>query len=86
MNILLAPLFVLGLSWQGADTPTLTSEQKLQLQNTAQRMTIAKLQFEAAQTELQMFVRSLEKQGWRLDLETLSYKKEPAPPAEKKDR
>jgi len=67
--------------------PTLTEIQKLQLTNAVQRVQIAQLQVQAAQTDLQQagaaaqtLVASLKVDGYELDLQTLAYKKTPPPP------
>jgi hypothetical protein len=79
-------VFSATLFAQEAKAPTLSDTQKLQIQNTAQRIQIAQLQiqaaqrdFETARTELQTLLKSLEKDGWTLDLQTFTYLKKDAP-------
>jgi hypothetical protein len=84
--ILLLLLTLLAQAPASLPIPTLTTEQKLQIQNVAQKMQIAQLQsqaaqrdFDAARVELQTLLKSLEKDGYTLDLQTLTYtKKEPS--------
>lgn len=83
---LLVVSFALSFAlWADEQTPALNNEQKLQLQVISQRIEIAQLRAQAAQREfdiaradLQSLLKSLEKDGYTLDLQTLMYvKKEP---------
>lgn len=63
-------------------TPTLTEVQRLQLQTVSQRIELAQLRAQAAQVEydkarndLQALLKSLQKDGYTLDLQTLTYTK-----------
>lgn len=66
-----------------ADTaPTLTTEQKqsiqilaLRMENAQQSAKLAEAAFAAASTELGTLVRSLKRDGYELDLQTLTYAK-----------
>jgi len=67
--------------------PTLTTEQKQAIQIQAQRIEIAQLRAQAAQaefdkarTEIAALVQSLQKEGFDLDLQTLSYTPKKAEP------
>ena len=66
--------------------PVLEQAQKLQIQNLAQKMQIAQLQaqaaqrdFDASRQELQSLLKSLEKDGYTLDLQSMAYVKKDAP-------
>lgn len=78
---------------QAADaTPTLTTEQKqaiqilaLRMENAQQAARIADAAFAAASTELSALVRTLRREGYELDLQTLTYAKSAPAPTPKKD-
>jgi hypothetical protein len=81
--MLLAPI-------QDKAAPTLSEIQKLQIQNVAQRIELAQLraqaaqrEFEAARGDLSKLITTLKVEGYTLDLETLSYRKDAAKPAVK---
>jgi hypothetical protein len=68
------------------DTPTLTEVQRLQIQTLAQKLEIAQLKaqaaqrdFDSARDELSKLVVALKVEGYTLDLQTLSYTKDPPP-------
>lgn len=86
--ILVWVLFAATLWAMPSDAPALTAEQKLQFQVVAQRLEIAQLKaqaaqrdFDAARADLQTLIKTLEKDGYTLDLATLTYveKKKDAP-------
>lgn len=56
--------------------PVLTDVQRLTIVTTAQKATIAQLQAQAAQRDLQALLKSLEVKGFVLDLGTLTYSPE----------
>lgn len=77
-----------------AAAPALTLEQKQAVQILAQRIELAQLRAQAAQTEFEkaraevaQLVQSLQKDGYDLDLQTMTYTKKLAPvkTPEKKD-
>ncbi len=83
MKRIFAIAFVLSLALGAVSAqdkaPTLTTEQKQAIQIKAQEMTIAQLQFDKARGELAALVQSLQKDGYDLDLQTMTYvKKAPA--------
>ncbi len=79
-----------------AQAPTLTVEQKQAIQILAQRIELAQLRAQAAQTEfdkargeLAAVLKSLQKDGFDLDLQSMAYVKkpdQPTPPAETKKK
>lgn len=71
-------------------SPTLTVEQKQAVQILVQRIELAQLraqaaqaEFERARAEVSALLTSLQKDGYDLDLQTLTYVKKPAPTAPK---
>lgn len=94
LHFVLAPLlvFAIGMMTQQGPppgdpkAPVLTEVQKLQLQNLTQRLEIAQLRmqaaqadFQAARTEIETLVKSLQVEGYNLDLQSLTYTKKPPP-------
>lgn len=86
--LLIVSLVVLALGQQKPDgpmtLPILTETQKLQLQNVSQRLEIAQLKaqaaqrdFDAARIDLQALLKTLEKEDYVLDLQTLTYTRKP---------
>lgn len=65
-----------------AEAPTLTDVQKLTLQNKYLAFDNAKLRLEAAQLDLVSYLKSLDKDGYTLDIGSASYI--PIPVQEKK--
>jgi hypothetical protein len=77
--IVFAMLLLAGAVSAQDKAPALTTEQKQAIQIKAQEMTIAQLQFDKARGELAALVQSLQKDGYDLDLQTMTYvKKAPA--------
>lgn len=82
--VLVMVLAACGLMAQDATpAPALTEVQRLKVQNLAQRMEIAQLRlqqaqrdFDAAREELAALVRSMQVEGYVLDLSTLTYRKQ----------
>lgn len=62
---------------QDAKTPSLTDVQKLQVQNVLQRLENAQLRVQLVQTEAQTLLKTLTVPGYQLDLQTLTYSKQP---------
>jgi len=67
--------------------PSLTEVQRLQIQNLTQRLELAQLRAQAAQHDfdearaaLTTLLKSLEVDGYDLDVGTLTYRKKPDPP------
>lgn len=65
----------------GAETPTLTELQRAQiaaltarLENAQIRMELARRDFESVKTDLLVLARSLEREGYELDLSTGQYR------------
>jgi len=65
-----------------AEPPALSEIEKLKIDNLAKRLEIAQLKaqnaqadFDKARTEITQLVASLQKDGYELDLQTLTYKK-----------
>jgi hypothetical protein len=56
-----------------APVPTLTTEQQKDIKIKVQEMTIAQLQFDKARGELTSLLQSLQKDGYDLDLQTMTY-------------
>jgi hypothetical protein len=73
--IVFAMLLLAGAVSAQDKAPTLTTEQKQAIQIKAQEMTIAQLQFDKARGELAALVQSLQKDGYDLDLQTMTYVK-----------
>ena len=83
MRILTLVLFLFGTSvvWDQAppvtsntpQVPVLTEVERLQLQNKFQQMQIAELELQRARSELLVLVKSLEKEGYDINLQTLTY-------------
>lgn len=79
--VCLVALCVIGVVAVSAeDTPTLTTEQKLQAQNVILVWQVKQLQAQAAQRDAEdakaaviKFAASLQKDGYTLDLQTLTY-------------
>lgn len=70
-----------------ADAPTLSDLQKLQIQTLAQQMELAQLRaqlaqrdFDQAKSALVQLVTTLHRDGYELDLQTLTYRPAPVPP------
>jgi hypothetical protein len=59
--------------------PTLSDVQRLTILTTMQRAEIAQLRAQAAQRDLEALLKSLELQGYTLDLQTLTYTPVKAP-------
>ena len=83
---LLALLVVASVSVAQEKAPTLTAEQKLQLQVISQKLEIAQLKaqaaqrdFDAARADLQALLKALDKEGYTLDLQLLTYVKKDVP-------
>jgi curli biogenesis system outer membrane secretion channel CsgG len=74
-----------GLAYAQEKAPTLTVEQKQSIQIKAQEMTIAQLQFDKAKAELTALLASLQKDGYDLDLQSMSYVKKKEPKGETED-
>jgi hypothetical protein len=80
----LAFLLTLLLAQLPAPQPELKELERLKLQNLAQRIELAQLraqaaqrEFDAAREELSKLVLSLKIDGYSLDLQTLTYVKDP---------
>lgn len=74
--ILLSLLLIRGVAAQEKTAePTLTDEQKLQLENRVQKMQIAELKLDAARNELITYLKTLDKPGYDLNLQTMTYSK-----------
>jgi hypothetical protein len=73
--IVFAMLLLAGAVSAQDKAPALTTEQKQAIQIKAQEMTIAQLQFDKARGELAALVQSLQKDGYDLDLQTMTYVK-----------
>jgi hypothetical protein len=74
-----------------ATTPTLTEVERLRIQVALQRLQIAQLRLEGVQREweearqaLLARLKEVEREGYELDLETLTYRSKPKPPEPEK--
>lgn len=75
---------------QDAKGPALNEVQKLQLQNAAQKMEITQLraqaalrEFEKSKDDLMQMMKGLKVEGYTLDLQSMSYQKEPTKSTDK---
>lgn len=90
--VAMAMVYTMAPSFASPETPTLSTEQKQAIQILAQRIELAQLRAQAAEAEfksatgeLTALLRSLGKDGYDLNLQTLSYvKKDPAKAPEAK--
>jgi hypothetical protein len=76
-----------------ATTPTLTEVERLRIQVALQRFQIAQLRLEGVQREweearqaLLARLKEVEREGYELDLETLTYRPKPKPPESKSEK
>lgn len=85
--VLGAALVIAAAQSKPAEAPMLSTEQKQAIQILAQRIELSQLRAQAAETdyraataELGSLLKSLNRDGWDLNLQTLAYVKK-APPA-----
>jgi hypothetical protein len=91
VRFLAAVLLVAAVTVGAQTPPTISEVQRLRLQNLSQRIELAQLraqaaqrEFDAAREELSTLVVSLKVEGYSLDLQTLTYTKDPPPAPPKK--